>query len=443
MEEKVNIVVIIDEEIISENTGKKITKTTPENISFLERLTESGYVAIESQYDEFFDKIESNNKFLFFPCDILSDTLRDINHLSHFYRSERIFVLVGMKMLKMILRTDCSFIENVYLCANGEFIRTCDLTEFIDMSRMIVQEKIMSNTMMRYRLQFGETFETQYMKILKNLLKSKNIKEGRNGLTRSSFGGFMRFDLRKGFPLLTSRKMFFRGIVEELLFFIRGDTNTKHLENRGINIWKGNTSRDFLDKVGLDYEEGMMGPLYGAQWRHFNGEYDEIIGRSYGGIDQLENIVNLIQTDPNSRRIIMTSFNPSQAENAVLYPCHSIVLQFHVENDFLDLMAYSRSIDWFHGAPFNIASYSLLLILIAKLTGHIPRIVNIVFGDSHIYKVHEDACKELINRPIYKSPTLNIEKNLLTLEDIENLSYKDFVINDYNSHEAIKVDMVS
>jgi thymidylate synthase len=308
---------------------------------------------------------------------------------------------------------------------------------------MIVHEKSLSNTVTKYRLKFGETFETQYINILKNLLKSKNIKEGRNGLTRSSFGGFMRFDLRKGFPLLTSRKMFFRGIVEELLFFIRGDTNTKHLEKHGVNIWRGNTNRDFLDKMGFDYEEGIMGPLYGAQWRHFNGNYDETTGKSHGGIDQLANIINLIQTEPNSRRIIMTSFNPAQTENVVLYPCHSIVLQFHVENDFLDLMAYSRSIDWFHGAPFNIASYSLLLILIAKLTGHIPRIVNIVFGDSHIYKVHDEACKELINRPIYKSPTLNIEKNLLTLEDVENLTYKDFVINDYSSHEAIKVDMVS
>jgi len=440
---KMDIFIVIDAEVTSENTGKKNTRVARENVSFLEQLAEVSHIAVHIQHNEVFHKINSKNKFMFSTGDTVAEFLQDMRDLSNFYRAERTVVLMSLKMLKMVFQTDCSFVENIYMYVDNEFVRTHGIPEFLDPSRMLIQNKISSGTMTRYEIRIGETFETQYMLILKNLVKSKTLRNCRNGVTKSTFGGFMRFDLRDGFPLLTTRKMFFRGIVEELLFFIRGDTDTKCLENIGVNIWRGNTNREFLDNVGLTYKEGMMGPLYGAQWRHFNGVYDETTGKSSGGVDQLVNVINLIQTDPNSRRIIMTSFNPSQADDAVLYPCHSVVLQFYVDNDSLDLMAYSRSIDWFHGAPFNIASYSLLLTLVASLTGHIPRIVNVVFGDSHIYRAHEDECRELLNRPIFKPPRLNIKKNLLTIEDIEGLKFEDFYLENYQCHNNIKADMVS
>ena len=437
-----NIIVFVDRSLLSEN-GEETLTVTKENTQFLEELAKTGLLFFENSHSKIFHNISSENKIIFFPRDTLNDTLRDIQYLHRFHDDREPFVIFGTKLLQEFITTRRDLVNRVYLFANNELMKICDIPYFFNLSQMIIRDKKETTVVTKYVLEYGSTFETQYMQIMKNLIRTKNIKNGRNGLTKSIFGGFMRFDLRDGFPLLTSRKMFFRGIVEELLFFIRGDTNTKLLEKNGVNIWKRNTNQEFLKNVGLNYEEGMMGPLYGAQWRHFGGKYDSLSGRSEGGVDQLANVVELIQKESDSRRIIMTSFNPSQADEAVLYPCHSVVLQFYVENDFLDLLAFSRSIDWFHGAPFNIAMYSLLLILVAKLTGHIARVVNITFGDSHIYSIHEEACKELINRPIYQCPKLIIEKNILTIEDIENMKFEDFVLENYLHHDAIKVEMVS
>jgi thymidylate synthase len=266
--------------------------------------------------------------------------------------------------------------------------------------------------------------------------------------------------------------MFLKGIIEELLFFIRGDTNSKILEEKGINIWKGNTNREFLDVNGFkDRKEGEMGPMYGSIWRSFNSLSSEkektylqdskhvnFHYKSYNkdnmsyntgevesinfDIDQLKFIINEIKTNPTSRRILMTSFNPAQVNEGVLWPCHSIVLQFYVQDGFLDMFCYNRSSDIFLGNPFNIASSSLFLIIIGKLTNLTPRYFNLSLGDAHIYETHIESITEQIKRMPYKFPRIQLPE-FSTLEEVEKLTYKDFKLMDYQSYESIKVEMIA
>lgn len=291
--------------------------------------------------------------------------------------------------------------------------------------------------------------ETQYLRLCTTILDaSVPLRTGRNGATKSVFSpDILRFDLRnKCFPLLTTKKMYFKGIVEELLFFIRGDTNSKLLEEKGIKIWSKNTSRQFLDQNSFfSRPEGMMGPMYGFQWRHFNGHYDEETGRGVGGLDQLKELVENLKKDPYSRRHLLTDYNPGMAKEGVLYPCHSIALQFYVSDDgqFLDAFCFNRSSDVFLGLPFNIASTSLLVRLVAEVTGYTARFVNIALGDAHIYEQHFLAVKEQISREVYSFPQLEINKNLSSIEDIERLTERDFSLLNYVSHPPIKAEMVA
>jgi len=272
--------------------------------------------------------------------------------------------------------------------------------------------------------------ESQYLKILNKILNTGNKRETRNGYTLSLFSEELKFNLEDGFPLLTTKKMFWKGIVEELLFFIRGDTNTKKLEEKGVNIWKGNTTREFLDKMGFDYEEGDMGPMYGYQWRNYNSQ----------GIDQLKQVIDLINKDPHSRRIIMTDYNPIQARQGVLYPCHSLMIQFYVHNEKLSIKMYQRSADAFLGLPFNIASTSLLLYIISSITKLIPGDVTITLGDCHIYEEHIEAVKTQLKRSSYKLPILE-SKKFKNLEEVENSCLEDYKIIDYKYHPRIKAMM--
>ena len=293
----------------------------------------------------------------------------------------------------------------------------------------------------------NNTEEEQYLKLCKNILSTTTSKTGRNGETLSIFcPDILRFDLSNDkIPLLTTKKMFFRGIVEELLFFIRGDTNSKNLEKIGINIWNKNTSRDFLDSLSFnDRIEGMMGPMYGFQWRHFNGYYNENNGQGIGGIDQLKNLVEELKSNPNSRRHLLTDYNPSMVNRGVLYPCHSICIQFYVDqNKYLDMFCYNRSSDVFLGLPFNIASTSLFLRLIAEVTGYKARHVNISLGDAHIYDSHIDSVKEQIKRDPYQFPTLKINKKIDSIDDLEKLTYDNFVIENYKCYPTIKAEMIA
>jgi thymidylate synthase len=237
--------------------------------------------------------------------------------------------------------------------------------------------------------------------------------------------------------------MFWKGIVEELLFFIRGETDSTKLSVQGIKIWESNTSKQFLDSVGLSYNKGCMGPMYGYQWRHYGKPYPETKDDIHiKGIDQLSKVINEIKNDPYSRRIMMIDFNPSQVDQGVLYPCHSIVIQFYVQNGKLSTTMYQRSSDMFLGEPFNIASTALLTHIISKLTGLLPGHMNLVLGDYHIYESHVSNIYEQLERTPSDLPHLKFP-NFETLEQVENSSWKDYELIGYQPAPSIKVDMVA
>ena len=288
--------------------------------------------------------------------------------------------------------------------------------------------------------------EHQYLKLLWRVVADGERRTGRNGEVLSIFKGDMTFDLRNGFPLLTTKKMFLRGVLEELLFFLRGDTDTSSLSEKKVRIWEGNTSNAFIASMGLPYAKGVMGPMYGYQWRFFNAPYvvdDE--GRPSpprGGIDQLAEVVDLIKSEPHSRRILMTSYNPEQAKLGVLFPCHSITTQFYVQDGYVDMLCYNRSQDAFLGVPFNIASSSLLLMVVGQLTGKVPRFLYMTLGDTHIYSTHMAQVGLQLARTPYSFPSLALPA-IASIADIRGLTVDDFVLSDYRYHPSIAAEMVT
>jgi dihydrofolate reductase/thymidylate synthase len=283
-----------------------------------------------------------------------------------------------------------------------------------------------------------QSCEQSYLNLLQKIIDKGENRITRNAVTYSLFSEELKFSVKDSFPLLTTKRMFWRGIVEELLFFIRGEVDTKKLEDKNINIWKGNTNSEFLKKMNLDYEEGIMGPMYGYQWRFFNKPFDQ----AEGGIDQLKDLIQLIKQDPHSRRLLMTDYNPSQVNQGVLYPCHSLILQFYVKGENLSVKMYQRSADSFLGLPFNIASTSLLLTIIAKLCNLVPDEVTLTLGDCHVYECHLDAVKKQLTRDPLELPKLNIP-DFKTLEEVENSIFEDYEIVNYKHQGGIKAEMVA
>lgn len=308
--------------------------------------------------------------------------------------------------------------------------------------------------------------EYKYLHLLEKILNEGVVKGDRTGTgTKSIFGTQLKFDLSKSFPILTTKKVFWKGVVEELLWFIRGETDSKKLEAKGVNIWKGNTSRDFLDKRGLHYPEGEIGPGYGFQWRHWGASYSgvkkwensELYGKqpptsysvkkfkapydaTYNGIDQLANVINTIKINPNDRRMIVSAWSVDNLDKMALPPCH-LLYQFDVIDGKLNCNWYQRSVDSFLGLNFNISSYALLTYLVAKITNLQPGTLTFSGGDTHIYLNHIDQVKEQISRNPYPFPQLNIKKDIKTLEDIEKLEIADLELVGYQSHAAIKAPM--
>lgn len=372
----------------------------------------------------------------------LSDAVLDARER---YPGKKIFVAGGSELYNHALehpdqidRVHISFMKTTAHC--DKFLDSSILSEF-----GTIETHFGNDLFDHYVLTRGTTPEKQYLDLLKTVL-SMPERPCRNGSTMSVFSPpQLVFDIYKdGYPLLTTKKMFFRGIVEELLFFLRGDTDSKKLEEKNIRIWQGNTSREFLDSIGFhDRKEGMMGPMYGSQWRSFNGDYDENTGVSINGVDQLRTVIDQIKRDPMSRRILMTTYNPDQATQGVLYPCHSIVNQFYVSTcgKFLHMSVYNRSSDLFLGLPFNIASSALLLILVSKLCNLEAGTMYITLGDSHIYTEHREAVFEQVERLCYQFPTLQV-KDISTISDLEMLNYEDFKLENYNYLPPIKAPMV-
>lgn len=285
--------------------------------------------------------------------------------------------------------------------------------------------------------------EHEYLSLGQTILDRGSVKMDRTGTgTVGIFGPQLEFDLSGGeFPLLTTKKVFWRGVVEELLWFVKGSTDSRELSDKKIRIWDGNSSRKFLDNRGLrEYSEGDIGPGYGFQWRHWGARYEGCSGDyKECGIDQLHEAVDQIKNNPGSRRIIVSAWNVSDIPKMALPPCH-LLYQFNVrEGNFLDLKTYQRSADWFLGVPFNIASYALLLHMVCHLTGKIPGRLVLSFGDAHVYMTHRDQMNEQISRQPLPFTSLTIrEGNYVNLEDF---TPEDFSLTDYRHHPPIKGEM--
>jgi thymidylate synthase len=293
--------------------------------------------------------------------------------------------------------------------------------------------------------------EYQYLRLIDDIIQKGTWEEGRNGKTKSIFGGMMRYSLKDGkIPILTTKKTAWKTCLKELLWFIRGDTDNKILKEQGVHIWDANGSREFLDSRGLKlYPEDMLGPIYGYQWRNFNASYHCFTGHPiddlqhpFDGIDQLQQIIDALK-DPKqrtSRRLIMTAWNPKQLDQMALPPCH-VMCQFNVhDGNKLSCMMVQRSCDEFLGVPFNIASYSFLTHLIAKHCGLEAYEFVHFMGNCHLYENAIDAAKIQITRKPYPFPTVSIKQ---VRENINDYTVEDFEIHNYQSHEAIKVAMVA
>lgn len=297
-----------------------------------------------------------------------------------------------------------------------------------------------------------EALEQPYLDLLNEVLTLAKAKDDRTGVgTISVFGRQIRFDLSKGFPLITTKKVFMRGIIHELLWIIRGSSNIKYLVDNNVNIWNdwpyrnfcieyGKISKDkplsqeeFIEKIKNDIsfakKWGELGPVYGVQWRKWQGKDGELV-------DQLASVIDQIKKNPTSRRLIVSAWNAAEIDKMVksgLPPCHTL-FQFYVQDNKLSCQLYQRSADLFLGVPFNIASYALLTHLIANVCGlQVGEFIH-TFGDAHIYLNHIDQVKLQLSRKPFSNPTISINHR----DSIDDFVFEDIVIHNYQSHPAIK-----
>jgi thymidylate synthase len=290
--------------------------------------------------------------------------------------------------------------------------------------------------------------EYQYLNLIQNILDNGTWETGRNGRTKSIFGHSMRFSLADGkIPILTTKKTAWKTCLKELLWFIRGETDNKLLQEQNVHIWDGNSSREFLDSRGLyTTREGLIGSGYGFQWRHFNAPYDNqtgsLLDKEKKGVDQLQQIIDQLK-DPaqrSSRRLIMTAWNPCQLDEMCLPPCHCFC-QFNVhDGNKLSCSLYQRSVDTALGESFNIASYSFLTHLLAKHCGLEAYEFVYFKGNCHIYEEHIEGMKLQIGRQPFPFPTVSIKE---IRENINDYQVDDFVVTGYQHHEPIKFQMVA
>lgn len=412
------------------------------------------------------EEVEKENKTN--TTTYITKSLSDALILCHEKNLKYIFICGGKKIYDEAMQT--LIFNHIYLTEikksydndtkiNKEILNEIRLKSHLDFNRKIKAldtknniEVDVSFSHLTAKTETNNLEEMNYLSIIETILNKGHRRQTRNAITYSTFGEGLKFDLNNGFPLLTTKKVFFRGVFEELLFFLRGDTNTRHLSEKGVKIWEPNTSREFLDSMGFyDYEVGDMGNMYGMQLRHFNAKY---YGMNHDytnqGIDQVKYCIDLLKKDPYSRRIVMTTYNPEQAFQGVLFPCHGLTILFNVEDGHrLSCMMTQRSADYICGVPFNIASYALLIHLMCEVinndetytgTKFTPGRLIMNFGDTHIYEDHKQASIKQLLRTPYKFPQIKIKKQMKELTDI---SFEDIEMINYNSYPVLSVKMIA
>lgn len=275
--------------------------------------------------------------------------------------------------------------------------------------------------------------EAAYLDLIRYVRDHGTEKGDRTGTgTRSHFGAQLRFDLKDGFPLLTTKKVHMKSITYELFWFLKGDTHVKYLQDHGVRIWNEWSTAEQTARFGRP--EGELGPIYGHQWRNYGASKKEDGSYNQDGVDQISEVIEQIKTNPNSRRLIVSGWNPSEATQVALPPCHTL-FQFFVADGKLSCQLYQRSADLFLGVPFNIASYALLTHMIAQVCDLEVGEFIWTGGDCHLYQNHIDQVNEQLSRDTYELPSLWLNPEI---KDIFDFTFDDIRVDNYKSHPTIK-----
>ena len=272
-----------------------------------------------------------------------------------------------------------------------------------------------------------------YLDLLNTVLTHGRPREDRTGTgTLGLFGHQMRFDLHDGFPLLTTKKLHLRSIIHELMWFLRGETHVAPLQEAGVRIWNDWSTAEQTARFGR--KEGDLGPIYGHQWRNFGASTKDDGSYAKDGVDQIQRALDLIQNNPHSRRILVTGWNPQEADKVALPPCHTI-FQFYVQDGRLSCQLYQRSADIFLGVPFNIASYALLTMMVAQVCHLEPAEFVHTLGDAHLYSNHLEQARLQLSREPRSRPQMRLNPEV---KDLFSFSYEDFELSDYEPHPHIR-----
>lgn len=275
-----------------------------------------------------------------------------------------------------------------------------------------------------------------YLDLLRTALEHGRPREDRTGVgTLGIFGYQMRFDLREGFPLLTTKKLHLRSIIQELLWFISGDTHVQSLKERGVSIWDEWATAEQCARFGR--APGDLGPVYGHQWRNFGATEKPDGSYAADGFDQLTAVLRAIRDNPHSRRLIVSGWNPAEAERVALPPCHTL-FQFYVQDGELSCQLYQRSADIFLGVPFNIASYALLTMMVAQVSGLAPGDFVHTLGDAHLYRNHVEQAREQLSRAPRALPRMHLDPQV---HDLFAFRYEHFRLEGYDPHPHIRAEV--
>lgn len=385
---------------------------------------------------------------------------KEVAKLNNNPHIESIFVIGGASVFKEAMQVVPHHIERLYLTV---FHSKFDADVFINMEEMLQffpyvnkpnklyhcdKTGLYYSMSVRTRLEMPPIIpprheEYQYLDLIQTVINTGEKRGDRTGVgTVASFGHKMVFSLRNGtLPLFTTKQTFFRGIAEELIWFISGSTNAKELSAKGIRIWDGNSSRAFLDSRGLHHlEESDIGAGYGYQWRHFGAKYVGMHADYTGqGFDQLTDCIHKIKTNPTDRRIIMSAWNPADLHLMALPPCHMFCQFFvNIEKQELSCQMYQRSADLGLGIPFNVASYSLLTHMVAHVCGLKAGDFIHIMGDTHVYLNHIEPLKEQLSRKPFPFPIISLDPNIANIDDFR---YEHIKLHNYQSHPRISMEM--
>lgn len=459
------------------NTSKTNTDTKiPINACIMGRKT---YDSIPEKYKPLKNRINiilssnilnksqpEKNIYYFTTIKETLDFINSYNNTSKDYLLNEVFVIGGSYIFNEFMNNEelKNLIKSIYLTTIYKEIE-CDVfwktpTDFEEVSvsktevekdyvfdfRILVNKNLIGEKPIEELVSYDalkqhpQHEEFQYLNHIKDIIDNGKEKRDRTGVgTISKFGLTMRFDCSNTFPLLTTKDTYWKGIVEELLWFIKGCTSNKVLKEKKVRIWDGNSTREYLDSIGLtDREEGDLGPIYGFQWRHSGAEYitmhEDYTGK---GVDQLAEVIDTIKNNPNSRRIIICAWNPNDLKKMALPPCH-VLCQFYVNDGVVSLQMYQRSCDMGLGVPFNIASYALLLKMICHVTGTTAGEYIHILGDAHVYKNHVEPLKIQLERNPLAFPVLKINEDV---KNIDDFTFKDFTLVGYKHLQKIKMEM--